>query len=31
MAREACAVVLAGGESIRFGSDKALAQLRGQP
>jgi molybdopterin-guanine dinucleotide biosynthesis protein A len=31
MARNACAVVLAGGESIRFGSDKALAQLRGQP
>jgi len=31
MARDACAVVLAGGESIRFGSDKALAQLRGQP
>ena len=31
MARDVCAVVLAGGESIRFGSDKALAQLRGQP
>jgi len=31
MARDACAVVLAGGESIRFGSDKALAQLRGHP
>jgi molybdenum cofactor guanylyltransferase len=31
MARNACAVVLAGGESRRFGSDKALAQLRGEP
>jgi molybdenum cofactor guanylyltransferase len=31
MARDACAVVLAGGESIRFGSDKALAQFRGEP
>jgi len=31
MAREACAVVLAGGESLRFGSDKALATFRGEP
>lgn len=31
MARAACAVVLAGGESRRFGSDKALAQFRGEP
>ena len=31
MAREACALVLAGGESIRFGSDKALAPFRGEP
>ena len=31
MTREACAVVLAGGESRRFGSDKALAQFRGAP
>ena len=29
--RLACAVVLAGGESRRFGSDKALAQFRGAP
>ena len=31
MARDACALVLAGGESKRFGSDKALAQFRGEP
>jgi molybdopterin-guanine dinucleotide biosynthesis protein A len=31
MARDACALVLAGGESIRFGSDKALAPFRGEP
>jgi molybdenum cofactor guanylyltransferase len=31
MARDACAVVLAGGESRRFGKDKALAQFRGEP
>jgi molybdopterin-guanine dinucleotide biosynthesis protein A len=29
--RDAAAIVLAGGESIRFGSDKALAQFRGEP
>src|SRR4051794_22715892 len=31
MPRQACALVLAGGESKRFGSDKALAQFRGAP
>jgi|SRR5437763_5346483 len=31
MARDVCAVVLAGGESRRFGTDKALAQFRGEP
>src|SRR5438876_10156744 len=31
MPRDACALVLAGGESRRFGSDKALAQFRGAP
>jgi molybdopterin-guanine dinucleotide biosynthesis protein A len=29
--RQACALVLAGGEIKRFGSDKALAQFRGEP
>ena len=29
--RPACAVVLAGGRSARFGSDKALAPLQGEP
>jgi molybdopterin-guanine dinucleotide biosynthesis protein A len=29
--RDAAAVVLAGGESVRFGSDKALAHFRGEP
>ena len=29
--RNACAVVLAGGRSARFGSDKAVAILRGEP
>jgi molybdopterin-guanine dinucleotide biosynthesis protein A len=29
--RQACALVLAGGESTRFGSDKALAHFRGEP
>lgn len=31
MPRDACAVVLAGGRSSRFGSDKALADFRGEP
>lgn len=31
MPRDACAVILAGGESRRFGSDKALALFRGEP
>ncbi len=29
--REACAIILAGGQSKRFGSDKALAPFRGEP
>ena len=29
--RQACALVLAGGESRRFGSDKAVAAFRGEP
>jgi len=29
--RKACALVVAGGESKRFGSDKALARFRGEP
>ena len=31
MPRDGCAVVLAGGESRRFGCDKALALFRGEP
>src|SRR5256712_5677933 len=31
MVRDASAVILAGGEGRRFGSDKALAQFRGEP